>query len=212
MLRSTLVSFALAAALAGAASAPASRAVVESNSCPPVPAGQLQSILGLQSSLQMRNTVDSGEADKYICNAVAWSGTTPTSFQGALRTAKSGRGAAFGIEAWTPNEGSPSADQWPNDYDKLTGRFDIEGVVFPGLFTNAGWPTKHVDPKGFGYQRTGDVVTVGSGPAKGLVAAVGCWWNDNALSAVCLLVEEAAGKPVVNHLNALAKVAVPKIL
>ena len=50
------------------------------------------------------------------------------------------------------------------------------------------------------------------GLAKGLVAAAGCWWNDNALSAVCILDEEAIGKPVVKHLNQLAAIAAPKIL
>ena len=75
-----------------------------------------------------------------------------------------------------------------------------------------GWPSKHVKPSHFGYQTTGMVVTVGSGPAKGLVAAVACWWNDNALSAVCLMVEEAAGKPVVKQLNQLAAIAVKTVL
>jgi hypothetical protein len=170
-------------------------------------------ILGLPQSVQVRNDVDdSGDNVRYVCNGAAWSGSAPTSFQTALATARAGRGAAFGIEAWTPNEGSPYADQWPDDYDELTGNFDIHAVTFPGLFTNRGWPSKHVNPVHFGYQATGVVVQVGSGPAKGLVAAVGCWWNDSALSAVCLLVEEAPGKPIVTQLNQLGKIAVAKIL
>jgi hypothetical protein len=47
------------------------------------------------------------------------------------------------------------------------------------------------------------------GRAKGLVAAMGCWWDNSTSSAICLLDEEAAGKPVVKHLNELAKIAVP---
>jgi hypothetical protein len=205
---SVVIGIAAAAALGGA---PAGASVAGA-SCPPVSATQLHAILGFPQSLQTRNTVDSGRADHYLCNGVAWSGPAPSTRQAALQKAKAGQGAAFGIEAWTPNEGSPDADRWPDDYDKLTGRFDIEGVTFPGLFTNMGWPSKHVKPSHFGYQTTGMVVTVGSGPAKGLVAAVGCWWNDNALSAVCLMVEEAAGKPVVKHLNQLAAIAVKKVL
>ena len=50
------------------------------------------------------------------------------------------------------------------------------------------------------------------GLAKGLVARIGCWWNDSTYSAVCLLDEEAVGNPVVKHLNQLAKIAVPKVL
>jgi hypothetical protein len=83
---------------------------------------------------------------------------------------------------------------------------------FPGLFTNAGWPTKRFDPPGYGHAAVGVVVTVGSGPARGLVAAIGCWWDSKAHSAVCLLVEEGPGKPVVKHLDALAKIAVPKVI
>ena len=197
----------------GATTSRASSAGAEGASCPPVSASQLHAILGLPSSLQSRNTVDdSGDSVRYICSGVAWSGTAPTSFEAALQKGKAGHGAAFGIEAWTPNDGSPYADQWPNDYDELTGRFDIEGVAFPGLFTNRGWPSKHVNPSHLGYQATGMVVTVGSGPAKGLVAAMGCWWNDSAYSAVCILDEEAIGKPVVKHLNQLAAIAVPKVL
>ena len=208
-----VVALAISAALAAVSAATAARTTAESNSCPPITEARLQSILGLPNVLRARNTVDdSGSAVRYQCNGVAWSGPPPTSREAAFQLAKSGRGAAFGIETWRPNEGSPSADDWPNQYDKLTGGFDIKSVVFPGLFTNAGWPTKRVTPVGLGYQRAGDVVTVGSGPAKGLVAAVGCWWDDNALTAACLLVEEAAGKPVVQHLNALAKIAVPKVL
>lgn len=208
-----ILAIAATAAASTGASAHASQGVAAGTSCPPISAAQLHTILGLPQSIQARNTVDdSGDAVRYLCNGAAWSGPAPTNLQGAFRIARAGRGAAFGIEAWTPNDGSPSADQWPNDYDKLTGRFDIEGVTFPGLFTNMGWPSKHVNPVHFGYQATGVVVTVGSGPAKGLVAAVGCWWNDSALSAVCLLVEEAPSKPVVKHLNQLAAIAVKKVL
>ncbi len=208
-----LLLIAAAATLGASATAVASRAA--GVSCPPISGGQLHAILGLPQSIQARNTVDAGDggADRYLCNGVAWSGPTPTNLQAAFKTAKAGNGAAFGIEAWTPNEGSPLADKWPDNFDKLTGEFDIKGITLPGLFTNRlGWPSKHVNPLHFGYQATGIVVTVGSGPAKGLVAAVGCWWNDSALSAVCLLVEEAPNKPVVKHLNQLAAIAVKKVI
>lgn len=207
---SVIMGLAAAAVTGGTVPAEAARTGA---SCPPISATQVHAILGLPQSLTNLNTVDdSGDAVRYRCNAAAWSGPAPTTFQGALQTAKSGHGAAFGIETWAPNEGNPNADQWPKDYDKLTGHFDIHGVTFPGLFSNAGWPSKHVNPVHFGYQATAIVVTVGSGPAKGLVAAVGCWWDDNALTAACLLDEEAVGKPVMKHLNQLAAIAVKKVL
>jgi hypothetical protein len=161
--------------------------------------------------LTVRDTVASAAADHYVCVTEAWSGTKPTSPQAALQTAKAGNGAQFGIEAWTPNESSPYVKQWPNEYDRLTGGFDKHALTFPGLFANAGWPAKWFNPSHLGYQTRGIVVQV-QGLAKGLVAAAGCWWNDKALSAVCIVDEEAIGKPVVKHLNQLAAIAAPKIL
>jgi hypothetical protein len=209
MVKALLVVGVTAAALGGASSVGASSAGA---SCPPVSGAQLRSIVGLAGSETVRDTVaDSGEAVHRICGAVAWTGPVPTSLQAAFAMARSGHGAQVGIESWTPNDGNPSADEWPDDYDVLTGGFDIEGVTFPGLFTNGGWPTKHVQPAALGYQTTGLVVTP-QGQAKGLRAAIGCWWNDDAFSAVCLLDEEALAKPVLKHLNQLAKIAVPTVL
>lgn len=197
-----------AAALSGAP--PAGASVAVGASCPPIPTAQLHAILGFPQSLQTRNTVgNAGGADHYLCNGVAWSGSTPMSFQASLQKAKSGHGAAFGIEAWTPDKGSALGDEWPDNYDELTGGFDKAAVTFPGFLKT--WPSKQFTPTHFGYQTNG-IVTRPPGVAKGLVAAVGCWWNDDALSAVCLMVEEAVGKPVVAHLNQLAKITVPKVL
>jgi hypothetical protein len=199
----------------GATTSRASSTGAEAASCPPVSAAQLHAILGLPQSMQEHNTVDdAGDAIRYRCNGAAWSGPPPTTLKGALATARAGHGAAFGIEAWTPNESSPYADQWPKDYEKLTHGFVINVARAPGLFTDAGWPTKVVKPVNFGYvdQAATVVVNVGSGPAKGLVAAVGCWWSDDSYSAVCLLVEESPRRPVVKHLNQLAAITVPKIL
>jgi hypothetical protein len=209
----------LAAAVAVAAGAtlggamPVAASPAAAGSCAPISSGQAHSILALASSLQMRNTTDdSGASVVHECNLVVWSGPTPTGYQAALQTAKSGHGAQVGLETWLPNASSPDVQTWKNrDYDKLTRGFGTEAATFPGLFTNAGWPAKRFDPSALGYQTNGFVVKV-QGAAKGLVAAVGCWWNDKRFSAVCLLDEEAASKPVVKHLNELARIAVPKVL
>jgi hypothetical protein len=71
--------------------------------------------------------------------------------------------------------------------------------------------SKELSPPQFNWDAIG-MVTRPQRSAKGLVAAVGCWWDDSALTAVCLFVEEAVGKPVVKHLNQLAAVAVKKVL
>jgi hypothetical protein len=197
------------------AAAGVSTAAVEGTSCPPISALQLHSILGLQSSQQALNTVDdSTETTRYLCNGAAWNGTPPTSFATALQTARSGRGAAFGIEVLQPNESGPDVEKWKDkDFFKLTLGLQSGSAIIPGLFTNMGWPSRHLQAASYhGHTGIGVVVSVGSGPAKGLVAAVGCWWNLDAFSVACLLVEEAPGKPVVSHLNKLAAIAVPKVL
>jgi hypothetical protein len=200
------------AILGGATMAGASSGTAAGSSCQPISPAQLHAILGFPQSLQARNTVDSGEADRYLCNGVAWSGAAPSSFKAALQKGKAGQGAAFGIEAWTPNETSPDVQRWKDeDYDKLTGGFIIAGATWPGLFTTHGWPTKALNPPHLGNDARG-LLVYPQGVVKGLVAAVGCWWDDQSYSAVCLMVEEAIGKPVVAHLNALAKIAVPKVL
>jgi hypothetical protein len=210
-LLSAAVGIAAAATLGGAASVSASRAAA--GSCVPISPAQLRTVLGLGTSLQMRNTVnDSGASVNHECNAVAWTGPAPTSLQAAFQLARSGHGAQFGIETWRPNESSPDVKQWKaKDYAKLTGGFASDEAKFPGLFTNAGWPAKRVTPSSFGYQTGGFVVQV-QGLGKGLVAAAGCWWHDKTYSAVCILDEEAASKPVVRHLNQLAKIAVAQVL
>jgi hypothetical protein len=202
------VALAAAALLGGVAPA---GAVPAGTSCPPISAPQLHAILRLPNSLQTRNTVDtSGGADTYLCNGVAWSGPAPQSFQAGLQRAKSGQAAGFGIEAWQP-DGHDCC--WLEErFPRLRSRF-LEGWLdFPGLLTSRSWPTKRIEPEGFGHAAVGIVTKVGSGPTKGLVAAIGCWWDSGAYTAACLFVEEAAGKPVVKHLNALAQIAVPKVL
>ena len=208
-----IVALTMAATLGARASAPASAKALTNTSCPPISGAQLHSILKLPKSLQSRNTVDDdGPGIDHLCNGVAWSGSAPTSFQASLQRAKRGHAAAFGIESWRQNEGSAAAGQWPKEWDSLTDELALDTFKAPGLFTNIGWRTKHVTPVSLGYQRSGDVVTVGNGPAKGLVAAVGCWWSEAHLTAACLFVEEAPSKSVLKHLNAMAKIAIPKVL
>lgn len=207
----------LAAVAAVAASALVAASVASANAvaCTLVSAAQVRSILGLDQSQVMRNydpTVAISEAVHTECGAVAWSGATPTSFQASMQTAKSGHGALVGIETWAPHDGSPNVGNWLNDdYDKLTGGFDIRAVTFPGLLSAAGWPAHSFTPPHLGKQTKGFQVSV-QGVGKGLVAAAACWWEDKSSSAVCILDEEAAFRPVVKHLKALAAIAVPRFL
>ena len=136
--------------------------------------------------------------------------TGPT-FQGSLRLAKSGHGAAFGIDTWHPNPGSPDAARWPKDFEKLVATWVQGHIVWPGVLSSAGSPSKGLSPPPLGYSAAGILIRP-QGPAKGLLAAAGCWWDHANTTAVCLLDEEGASRPVVKHLIELAKIAVPKAL
>jgi hypothetical protein len=200
--------------LYGAAPGSGSVAASSATSCPPISAAKLHSVIHLPNSFVERNDVASNKADDYVCSVVLWSGTPPVGVQAAMQRARSGHAAQVGIESWTPNEASPDVATWrTKDYDTLTGGFQVGSVSIPGLLTTHGWPSHRILPfQGFGFDGVGDFLQVKSGVAKGLVAAVGCWWNDSTYSAVCIADEEAAGKPVARHLNQLAKVAVAKII
>ena len=138
---------AAAATLGGATPVAASRTAA--GSCTPISPTQARSILALVSSLQMRNTLDKvGGPLHSECNAVAWSGPTPTSTQAAFQLARSGHGAQFGIEAWHPNPASPDVGKWKSkDYGALTDEFQTGAATFPGLLTNSGWPSKRIKPR-----------------------------------------------------------------
>jgi hypothetical protein len=211
---------ALAAAVASLLASPSQargdeKASANSVACSLVSPAQVRAIVGLAHSEVVRNhdaTVPISEAVNTECDVLAWSGSTPASLQAAFRLAKSGHGAQVGIETWAPNDGSPNVDRWlRTDYDELTGGFDIRAVVFPWHFTKAGMPAKFFKPQRLGHDAAAFTVSL-TGPAKGLAAAVGCWWNDEKSSALCLFDEEAAARPVVARLNKLAHVAVPKLL
>jgi hypothetical protein len=206
-----VVASALAAAsLAGATSVGAGTA--GGGGCPPISAAQVQSILGFAQSLQQRNTVNhSGDALDHLCSGVAWSGATPTNPQASLQTAKTGHGAAFGIETWHPNTGSPDVGQWPKDFAKMVAGWVQDHIVWPGVFGSIGWPSNRLSPPPLGHAGAGIIVKP-QGPATGLAAAAACWWDHDTQTAVCLLDEEASFRPVVKHLYQLAKIAVPKVL
>lgn len=212
-----------AAAAVGAtllASPPGARgqpAAPDAVACSLIPTSKLLGIVGLGHSAVMRDydgTVPISEAVKTECDVVAWSGPTPTSAQAALQTAKSGRGAQVGVETWAPHEGSPNVQNWlDEDYDTLTGGFLVKSFTFPGLFVKAGAAhAKSFQPPRLGHDATGLTGAVPGQRAKGLVVAIGCWWEDKSSKAICLFDEEAAGKPVVAHLNKLAHIAVSKFL
>ena len=193
----------------------ASTSASDAVACGLLSSTQARSTLGLSQSTILRNYDGSGPISAAIrtdCILGVWSGTAPTSTTAIFALARSGHAAQIAIETWAPHDGSPNVKLWLDDeYDELTGEFIKASVIFPGLFSTAGWPAHKIVVPGLGYDRAGFQVAA-QGLGKGLVAALGCWWSDKQSSAICMLVEEASGKPVVKHLGQLAKIAVPKFL
>ena len=206
----------IAAALAGAGPVAVSTGAADAVACTLVHPAKVRSIVGLQQSLVVRNydgTAAIAEAQRTECGLGLWSGSPPASSQAAFQLARSGRGAQVGIETWAPHQSSQNVGRWlSTDYDKLVGKLEKESVSFPGLLSTAGWPSHHLEPPRLGHDAAGLTTTIPKGPAKGLAAAIGCWWNDKRSSVICLFDEEATGKPIVKHLEKLAKIAVPAFL
>lgn len=142
------------------------------------------------------------------CGIGLWSGKKPGSRAATFEKARNGQAALVGVDTWAPNDESPAVGEWESrEFDELTAEFLKSRFHFLKVSGHA----KPLNPEGDGYIGAGLLVKA-TGIAKGLVAAAGCWWVESAHRAICLLDEEAESKPVVDHLNALAKKIVPNFL
>ncbi len=203
-----------------AASVPAAaRADETSTACETVSLAFVQKTLGLHHSALTRDhsnlekTVEEepSELPRAIhteCGVGLWSGKKPANRAKTFKKARAGTAALVGVDTWAPNDESPNVGEWETkEFDELTSDFLKTRFQWVQVSGHA----KPLNPQGDGYIGAGMVVEA-TGPAKGLVAAVGCWWQHSAHRAICLLDEEAKGKPVVDNLNALAKKVVPNFL
>ena len=194
-------------------------AALASVACTLISPGQLRGILGFSQSMPERDDDNVAESAgppggrKTMCELGVWDGPQPTNQEETIQLGRSGHGAEVTIQTWASNNGSPNVGEWTkNGYHELTTEFEKGIAALPTEFTSHGFPTERLQPPLFGYNAVAVKVNVTEGYAKGLVAATGCWWDDKSSSAICLLVEEAAARPAVQHLEDLAKVAVPKFL
>ena len=143
-----------------------------------------------------------------VCGIGLWNGAKPTSQAEKFAKARAGQAAQVGIAAWSPNSESPNVGEWEEkEFDELTAGF-LKGRF---KFLQVDGEAKPLHPEGDGYVGAGIKVKA-RGIAKGLVVAAGCWWTEARHRAICVYVEEADGKPVVDHLNALGKKIVPSFL
>ncbi len=187
--------------------------------CESVSLAFVQKTLGLHHSALARNHSNVEEtaglepselprAAHSVCGIGVWDGTKPGNRAARLERARAGQAALVGVDAWGPNDESPSVGEWEStEFDELTagflkGRFEFLKV--PGR-------AKPLNPDGDGYIGAGLLVKA-TGNAHGLEAAAGCWWAESTHRAICVVDEEAEGRPVVKHLNALANKIVPNFL
>lgn len=203
-----------------AASAPGTaQAGGEPTACESVSLAFVHKTLGFEHSTLIRDHSNlegsAGEEPSELPHAVhsecgigLWSGKKPSSRAATFKKARNGRAAQVGVDTWAPNDESPDVGEWEGkEFDELTAEFLKSRFQFLKVSGHA----KPLNPKGDSYIGAGLLVKA-TGIAKGLVAAVGCWWEESTHRAICLLDEEAEGKPVVDHLNALAKKIVPNFL
>jgi hypothetical protein len=181
---------------------------------------QIKSTLSFQHSVSLRETsslegtgslepAELPDAVHTECDQAAWTGSTPKSRAGVYKKARTGKGAQVGVETWAPNFDGPNGETWVKEgYEELLNNFQKArfGLYykFPGRFSP-------LSPAGEGYSGTG-IAIKGSGPAQGLLGALGCWWNVSNHRAVCVFDEEAKSKPVVADLNSFASIVVPNFL
>jgi hypothetical protein len=143
------------------------------------------------------------------CGIGLWSGAPPKGQSQIYAKARAGQAAQVGVDVWAPDTQSPEVNKWEEtEYGEVLdglqkGRFQVL-LKLPGQ-------AKGLNPKGEGYSAQGLTIKT-SGPAHGLEAAAGCWWDPGTHRIVCLFTEEAEGKPVVDHLNKLAAKIVPNFL
>jgi hypothetical protein len=178
--------------------------------CTLVPAGTLKTMLTLSNAQAIRNydpTTAASHAVHTECGLGLWSGAPPTSPTAVAQALRSGHAAQIGIETWAPH----NATAWHADFPKLIAEFKKDGADMPGIFTNAGWPSKPFKPSALGHTRVGVTIAMHK-TFQGVLTAVACWWETKTESAICLLDEEAASRPVVKHLDKIAAIVVPKFL
>jgi hypothetical protein len=181
--------------------------------CELISPGQIRSILGLGNVLIQRDIPGTSSRDNIAgvthsaCLGVAWSGAPPTSPAATRQALASGRGAAFAIETWTPDDESKYVARWTDKgFDTLTGAALLGSLSWLGL--PAFKPLHpHSLKAGAGANATGITATPIGIP--GVLAAGGVWWNESSYRVVWVAIEESSAQPVVKRLNRIAKIAAP---
>lgn len=172
--------------------------------------GSIKSILGLTHAQLQQMSHQNDQADSTTCGVGAWNGAQPGSTPAALQAARSGNAAAFGGVTWVP--GSSPANWESIGFAALVAGIKTHSVPFvplPGV-TGPIVGKPYAPAKTFGVDATAWLMP--SVPAPGIESASACWWDPKHYRVICLGLEEQAGKPIAQHLDELAAIAVPQFL
>lgn len=183
--------------------------------CDLISTAKLAAILGVQHVQIVKDLPGTSATDNVsgvthsVCNGLAWSGTPPTTRSAALRALASGRGAAFALDTWAPDDASTYVDRWKSDgFDSLTGPAIIGSLTLPGLGSFKAYHVKRLSAPG---QHGGDgaLGLIGNPLALTTIrAASGTWWSDQSSAIVSIVFADTASRPTVKQLNEIAAIAV----
>lgn len=202
-----------AAALALPAASSAHR--TDLTACELISPAKLASILGVEhvqivNSLPGTSAKDNTSGVTHsVCNGVAWSGAKPTTRQAALLALATGRGAAFALDTWAPDEASTYVDRWTSKgFGQLINPAQVGWVELPEFGSATVYHVaklvSHSVPgadKAFGLIGNPGAVTA-------IRAASGTWWSEQSMAIVSIVFADTASRPTVKQLNELAAIAV----
>ncbi|HVW46950.1 MAG TPA: hypothetical protein VHA76_07850 [Solirubrobacterales bacterium] len=216
--RLLLPSLAAVAVLLAAALPSAARA----GPCRPLPDGVAKATLHLPNAVTLRTetSIDGAPSDAYppeianVCELGLWSGRRSPGRPAVYRWAREGRGALVTVRTWVPDTGaSAKVGEWEGEgFGRLTAGLGDPGFMLRRLGVVAD-RVEPLDPGGLaGHPGTRLAAEVTVGPAKGLVADAGCWWDPSVYKVACVLVVEAETRPGVTDLAALSGRVVSSLL
>ena len=211
----TLLTLLTAAALALPAASTAHRSDLPA--CDMISSAKLAAILGVEhvqilKALPGTSSVDNVSGVTHsVCNGVAWSGTPPSTQSGALRALSSGRGAAFALDNWAPDEASKYVNRWKSKgFDALTLGTSWGVITLPGLPPFKPFHLHRLLPTGGKPGKDGAIGVTGSpsGALSTIRVAAGTWWSYPSSAIVSIAFGGSARNPTVTQLNQIAQVAV----
>ena len=183
--------------------------------CDLISAAKLAAILGVEHVQVVKDLPGTSAADNVsgvthsVCNGLAWTGAAPATRSAALFAVANGRGAAFALDTWSPDEASKYVDRWKSrGFGSLITGSHVGFLVLPGL---GSFKTSHVKRLFSPYQTGGDRAFGLIGNPLGLTAvraASGTWWSNPSAAIVSIVFGDTARRPTVQQLNQIAAIAV----